>query len=137
MTTPNVETELYLPKTYVFKRGSATYSSKVAMSRIDAGGSQFVYLPKGLSLVTVTVTSMVGATLELTMNQGSDYTQTLATASGIKESTTRLWSGQISNAGTDFSDGGVYLRIFAERVTTVAMYNGSVSVQIVNFPPEN
>ena len=134
MTTPKID--LYLPKTYIFKRGSLGYTVRSAMARVDANGAQFVYLPQGMSLVTVIATGMVGANLELTMNQGSDYTKTLAAASGIKESTTRLWSGQISNAGTDFSDGGVYLRIFAERVTTAAMNNGSVAVQVVNFPPE-
>ena len=134
MATPNID--LYLPKTYVFKRGSLGYTVRSALARIDKGGEQFVYLPKGLSMVTVIATGMVGANLELTMNQGSDYTKTLAAASGIKESTTRLWAGQIANAGTDFNDGGVYLRIFAERVTTVAMNNGSVAVQVVNFPPE-
>lgn len=134
MTTPTMD--LYLPKTYVFKRGSAAYATKAPMARIDAGGMQFVYLPKGLSLVTVIVTSMDGANLELTLNQGTDFSKTLATVSGVKESTMKVWTGHISNHGTNMADGGVYLRIYAERVTTAAMNNGSVSVQVVNFPPE-
>lgn len=134
MTTPNVD--LYLPKTYVFRRGSAAYASRVAMFRADAGGAQYLYLPLGLSLVTVTATSMPSARLELTMNQGDDSETTLASVSSSGEATLRLWTGQISNAGTDHSDGGVYLRIYAERVTTNEMNYGSVSVQVVNFPPE-
>ena len=105
------------------------------MVRADGGGMQFVYLPRGLSMVTVVATGMDGATLELTMGQGGSETS-LARVANIAEPTLRLWTGQISSPGTDRSDGGVYLRIWAERVTTNAMNNGSASVQITNFPPE-
>lgn len=134
MTSPSMD--LYLPKTYVFKRGSAAYATRAQMERIDAGGLQFLYLPKGLSLVTVIATSMEAATLELTLNQGRDVSKTLALVKGVQNTTEKIWTGHISNAGTNYNDGGVYLRIYAERVTTQAMNNGSVSVQVVNFPPE-
>ena len=128
--------DLYLPKTYVFKRSGVAYATKAPMARIDANGMQFVYLPKGLSLVTVIATSMDGANLELTLNQGTDFSKTLATVSNVQDATKKIWTGHISNHGTNMADGGVYLRIYAERVTTSAMNNGSVSVQVVNFPPE-
>ena len=133
MTTPNMD--LYLPKTYVFKRGSAAYATRAPMARVDAGGIQFVYLPRGLSQVTVIATGMESANLELTLNQGDKETS-LSRVAKIAEPTLRLWTGQISNHGTNFADGGVYLRIYAERVTTQMMKNGSASVQVVNFPPE-
>lgn len=133
MTTPNMD--LYLPKTYVFKRGALAYGTRSPMARVDAGGIQFVYLPRGLSQVTVIATGMGSANLELTLNQGNSET-TLSRVANIAEPTLRLWTGQISNHGTNFADGGVYLRIYAERVTTQVMNNGSVSVQVVNFPPE-
>lgn len=135
MTTPNMD--LYLPKTYVFKRGALAYATRSPMARTDGSGLQFVYLPKGLSLVTVIATSMDGANLELTLNQGNDISKTLATVSDVKESTMKVWTGHISNRGTNFNDGGVYLRIYAERVTTSTLNNGSVSMQVVNFPPES
>lgn len=135
MTSPTMD--LYLPKTYVFKRGALAYATRSPMARIDGSGLQFVYLPKGLSLVTVIATSMDGANLELTLNQGNDISKTLATVSGVKESTMKVWTGHISNHGTNFNDGGVYLRIYAERVTTSTLNNGSVSMQVVNFPPES
>lgn len=134
MTAPNVD--FLLPKTYVFRRAPASYGTRAPMARVDAGGAQYLYLPLGLSLVTVTATSMPSARLELTMNQGTDSETRLASVSTVGEPTVRLWTGQISNAGTNQSDGGVYLRIYAERVTSVEMANGSVSVQVVNFPPE-
>lgn len=134
MTSPTMD--LYLPKTYVFKRSSAAYATRAPMARIDASGMQFVYLPKGLSLITVIATSMDAANLELTLNQGNDISKTLATVRNIQDATTKVWTGHISNHGTNFADGGVYLRIYAERVTTTTMNNGSVSVQVVNFPPE-
>lgn len=134
MTTPTMD--LYLPKTYVFKRISGVaYATRSPMARVDAGGMQFVYLPRGLSQVTVISTGMEAATLELTLNQGDKETS-LSRVVGISEPTLRVWAGQISNRGTNFADGGVYLRIYAERVTTQAMNSGSVSVQVVNFPPE-
>ena len=133
MSAPNID--LYLPKTYVFRRGEVAYVTRSAMERIGTGGIQYVYLPLGLSMVTVIATSMGGANLELTMNQGGEA-KTLATVTAIKEPTLRMWTGQISNHATSYADGGVYLRIFAEKVTTAAKNNGSVSVQITNFPPE-
>lgn len=135
MTSPTMD--LYLPKTYVFKRSGVAYATKAPMSRVDSSGMQFVYLPKGLSLVTVIATSMDNANLELTLNQGADFSKTLATVTNVQDATKKIWTGHISNAGTNFADGGVYLRINAERVTTMTMNNGSVSVQIVNFPPES
>ncbi|OFP66493.1 hypothetical protein HMPREF2978_04750 [Corynebacterium sp. HMSC074C01] len=134
MTAPSMD--LYLPKTYVFKRGSEAYATRAPMVRVD-DGRNFVFLPKGLSLVTVIATSMDGASMELTLNQGTDYSKTLAAPPADYEATKRIWTGHISNPRTGMADGGVYLRIYAERVTTKTMNNGSVSIQVINFPPES
>ena len=54
---------------------------------------------------------------------------------GIGATTERLWMGQLSNPGEQSS--GLWLKVQLQNITTTGMNNGSVFVQIVNFPPEN
>lgn len=134
MTTPNID--LYLPKTYVFKRPEGiAYASTSMLSRTDGQGANYVYLPLGLSMVTVTATAMGNATLEVLLNQRSDYSEVLASMR-VREPSCRLWVGQISSRGTNYASGGLYVRIRATNVNSAAIASGSVSVQITNFPPE-
>ena len=134
MTTPNIDTELYLPKTYLFERKDRGYSDIAYMTQLGSDLT-YVYLPKGLCMVTVTATGMPTARAKLFINGPGGYSETLTDALSITDLTQRLWAGQISNPGKQSK--GRWLKIQAWNVTTNAQNNGSVAVQIVNFPPEN
>lgn len=133
MTTPNIETELYLPKTYIFERKGKAYADLAFMTR-QGSTLDYVYLPKGLSSITVTATGMMGGFFRVWVYGGSGLLE--ATSPGVRLSgvTERVWTGQISNPGA--GNQGLWLKVQAQNITTAGMNNGSVSVQIVNFPPE-
>lgn len=134
MTTPNINTELYLPKTYIFERKGKGYSDVADMTQ-QATTLDFVYLPKGLSLVTVTATGMATANVKLWINGPNGYREPLTENINVTGVTQRIWTGQISNPGD--GNQGRWLKLQAWNVSTQAMNAGSASVQIVNFPPEN
>lgn len=133
MTTPNIDTELYLPKTYIFERKNKAYADLAFMTR-QGSTLDYVYLPKGLSSVTVTATGMKGGFCRVWVYSGSGLLEPTSPGVGLKEVTQRIWSGQISNPGA--VNQGLWLKVQAWNITTAGMNNGSVSVQIVNFPPE-
>ena len=139
MTTPNIDlkTELYLPKTYIFERKGKAVADVAHMTRKDAGGVDYVYLPKGLSMVTVTATAMQGGQVKVQLLGAGGYQKDLTDLIDVAGPVTRIWSGQASAAGTNYTDGGIWLKIQARNVPTAGQSSGSVSVQIVNFPPES
>lgn len=132
MTTPNVE--LYLPKTYIFERKGKAYADLAFMTR-QGSTLDYVYLPKGLSSVTVTATGMGLCRARIWLYGPNQYLEAVTDIMGVGGATQRLWMGQLSNPGE--GPKGLWLKVQAQNVTTVGMNNGSVSVQIVNFPPEN
>lgn len=132
MTTPNID--LYMPKTYIFERKNKAYAEGTFMT-LQGKTLDFVYLPKGLSMVTITETAMGGRFI-IALHGPNGFKQDITDKIPASEKgVTRLYSGQISNPGE--GNQGLWLKVYAENVTTAAMNNGSVSVQIVNFPPEN
>lgn len=132
MTTPNVE--LYLPKTYIFERKGKAYADLAFMTR-QGSTLDYVYLPKGLSSVTVTATGMGLCRARIWLYGPNQYLEAVTDIMGVGGATQRLWMGQLSNPGE--GPKGLWLKVQAQNVTTAGMNNGSVSVQIVNFPPEN
>lgn len=133
MTTSNIETELYLPKTYVFERKGKAYEDFAFMTRKD-NGADFVYLPKGLSMVTVTETA-TGGMLSVYLFGPDGFKNQLTPEISAKDGVNRLWAGQVSSPDT--GNAGMWLKINARKITTAGQNRGSVSVQIINFPPEN
>lgn len=131
MTTPNID--LYMPKTYIFERKGKSYGDVADMTQ-QATALDFVYLPRGLSMVTVMATGMAQSQLKIWLN-GPGYREALSENTSVTNTTQRIWTGQISNPGD--GNQGRWLKIQAWNVPTAAMNNGSVSVQIINFPPEN
>lgn len=134
MTTPNIDTELYLPKTYIFERKGRAYSDLAFMTR-QGKTWDYVYLPKGLSSVTVTATGMGPCRARIWLYGSGGYIESVTDIMPVGGATQRLWMGQLSNPGE--GNAGLWLKVQAQNVTTAGMNNGSVSVQIVNFPPEN
>lgn len=134
MTTPNID--LYLPKTYVFERVGKSYPETAPMTRRDGAKANFVYLPAGMSVVTVTATGVQRGALLKVVLQSTNYEVDLTGEINMANlpATARLWFGQISNK--EEGRNGFWLRIIARNVGDTAMRNGSVSVQITNFPPE-
>lgn len=132
MTTPNNTVDLYLPKTYVLERKGKAYATDAPMTVLGSGATD-VPLPKGLSVVTVVATGLVTATLSVVLKypSGSETGRELLTPLFLRDDPVRLWSGQISSP----ADGHLRLVVGARHVTTAGMNNGSVSVQILNFPP--
>lgn len=132
MTTPNID--LYLPKTYILERKNKGYADLAFMTR-QGQALDYVYLPKGLSSVTVTATGFDNGRARLWLFGPGGYIADLTDYMPLRSTTQRLWMGQLSNPG----DGakGLWLKVQAQNITTAGMNNGSVSVQIVNFPPEN
>lgn len=131
MTTPNIE--LYLPKTYVFERKDKAFADDVFMTR-QGTSLNYVYLPKGVSAVTVTATAFGHGEAKVVLI-GRGYQKDLTDYVSVAPTTARLWSGQLSNSGS--GNEGLWLKVRAKNITTQGMNNGSVSVQIINFPPEN
>lgn len=134
MTTPNIDTELYLPKTYIFERKNQAYANLAFMTR-QGSNLDYVYLPKGLSSVTVTSTGFGNGRAKVWLCGPDGYTTELTDFIFISDATRRLWMGQLSNRGERSS--GLWLKVQAQFITTQGMNRGSVSVQIINFPPEN
>lgn len=140
MTTPNIDlnTELYLPKTYVFERKSGTsYNTVAYMTEKMRPNFTYVNLPPGMSMVTVTATALQSGYVRVFLTGKGGYKEQLNenTYTGGAP-VVRLWAGTISSSGTDLSSGGLRIMLEAERVTSSGMATGSVSVQIINFPPE-
>lgn len=133
MTTPNVnlETELYLPKTYVLERVGQSYDTSAPMTIVGKPGETYVPLPKGMSMVTVTSTGITSGMLQVVL-RGPNAKVGLTPNEVVGEFTKRLWTGHLSAR----REGELHLNVFAEKITTHAMNIGSVSVQIINFPPE-
>lgn len=137
MTTPNIDTELYLPKTYVFRRKQGTgYNTVAWMIQQNNEKFDYVNLPRGMSAVTVTASALQGGSLRVALD-GANYEEYLTDWISTRDPVVRLWSGTVSSPGYGWSDGGLRIRIEAKLVTTAGMNTGSASVQIVNFPPEN
>lgn len=131
MTTPNID--LYMPKTYIFERKNKAYAD-LAFMTLQGSGSDFVYLPKGLSSVTITATGLGMGRARVWLYGSGSYIAPLTDMTGIGATTERLWTGQLSNPGERWE--GLWLKVQLQNITTAGMNNGSVSVQIVNFPPE-
>lgn len=134
MTTPNIDlkTELYLPKTYVLERKGKSYAEVAYMTRTVGGGTR-IPLPAGMSMVTIVATGLVPSQLRVEIEGDSQFKSELVPWTGLENHTVRVWAGQLSAVRT----GALNLIVQARNVTTSAMNNGSVSVQVVNFPPEN
>ena len=131
MTSPNFD--LYLPKTYIFERKNKGYADGAFLT-LQGKNLDFVYLPKGLSMVTITETAMGGNYIVNLYGPGGFKRNLTDKVTASTTGVTRLYAGQISNPGQGYN--GLWLKVFAERVTTTGMDTGSVSIQIVNFPPE-
>lgn len=132
MTTPNIDTELYLPKTYVLERKGKLYAEVAYMTRVVGGGTR-IPLPAGMSMVTIVATGMSSAGIRIELEGDSSFKKELVPWTFVERETFRIWAGQMSVV----KDAALNLIVQARNVTTNAQNNGSVSVQIVNFPPEN
>lgn len=137
MTTPNFDLDLYMPKTYVFRRKKGTgYNTVASLVQQDNEGFFYANLPRGMSAVTVTASAFQGGSLRVVLD-GPNYEEYLTDWISTYAPVVRLWSGTVSSPGSGWSDGGLRIKIEAKLVTTAGMNTGSASVQIVNFPPEN
>lgn len=134
MTTPNIDTELYLPKTYLFERKGQAYSDLAYMTR-QGSDLDYVYLPKGLSSVTVTSTGLYAGRTQVQLFNSDGHMSDLTDFNKVTAMTQRLWMGQVSNHAEHSS--GLRLKVQAQYITSAGMNHGSVAVQIINFPPEN
>lgn len=132
MTTPNID--LYLPKTYIFERKTGAYAEALTMIRQDTG-LDYIYLPKGMSTITVTQTAMgSAATLGVWLHGPGGYAEQISETVKATNGASRVWAGSLSNPAE--GNLGFWLKLKAQYVTTASLANGSVSVQVVNFPPE-
>lgn len=127
MTTPNID--LYLPRTHIFRLNT---SGKL----VRPDGVDYIYLPKGLSSVLITETGMRGGRVRVMLKGSGGYIKPLTDWIDLGAApVTRVWSGQISAAGTDYTNGGVWLTPETAGVPAAAQQSGSVSIQVINFPP--
>lgn len=133
MTSPGVASELYLPKSYIFERKNRAYRDLAFMTRQDST-LDYVYLPKGLSSITVTATGMKSGFARVWIYGANGLLEPTSDGVYLSGVTQRVWSGQISNPGE--GNQGLWLKVQAWNITNAGMDNGSVAVQIVNFPPE-
>lgn len=132
MTTPNIDVDLYMPKTYVLERKGKLYAEVAYMTRVVGGGTR-IPLSAGMSMVTIVATGMSSAGIRVELEGDTQFKKELVPWTFIDQDTIRVWAGQISTP----ADNAMKLIVQARNVTTNAQNNGSVAVQIVNFPPEN
>ena len=134
MTTPNID--LYLPKTYIFERKGINYKTAAYMTRKDDANFNYVNLPAGMSAVTITASAFWSGRIKVILESSTGGEPSELASVSTLDPTVRVWSGTISSPGSTYAEGAVRLRLQAQYITTAGMNAGSVSVQIVNFPPE-
>lgn len=134
MTTPNVE--LYMPKTYVFERKNVGYNTVAWMTLQGNSKFDYVNLSRGMSAVTVTASAFQGGSMRVALS-GPNYEEYLTDWISTWDPVTRLWAGTVSSPGSNWAENGLRIKVEAQKVTSSGMNTGSVSVQVINFPPEN
>lgn len=124
---------LYLPKTYMFERKNKAYADVANATRLG-GTLDYVYLPKGNNLVQVNATGFGSGLAKVALYGAGGYYAFLTDPITLSVSD-RLWTGQISSPGDQSS--GRWIKIQLWNITTAGMDNGSISVQVTNFPSED
>lgn len=120
MNAPN--TEMALPQTALFtgKEGSAQWLNV-------PGGLDYVYLPKGASMVHIVATGLAGVRIRPNLLRSGGARTTLTEV--VPESDTqRVYTGTFANAN-EFSNG-FWLKIWVDGLTAGQAATGTVGVTI-------
>lgn len=127
MTTPNIDIQSLMPTTTLFtgREGSGQYL------RID-GGLNYVYLPKGASLVQIIATGMKGAKIriDLVTSTGSSALKLHTVAA----ETERIFTDSFANANETSS--GMWIRMWCYGLTSDQAATGTVGITITPLQVE-
>lgn len=128
MTTPNVDIQMIMPQTTLFT-GRAGGGQLLLVD----GGLNYVYLPRGSSMVQVVATGLAGVTLRVELVKSGGATSTLKTQN-VEAETQRIFTDTFANANSQSS--GMWVRIWCNGLTTDQAKTGTVGVTITPMQVE-
>lgn len=120
MTTPNVDIQMIMPATTLF---TATGTGN---QRMKTGSLDYVYLPKGASMVQIVATGLKGTSVRIDLTRPSK-TVSLGTVP-ITEATQRIFTDTFANANETAS--GMWLRFVCIGMDATHSETGTVGVTI-------
>jgi len=126
MTTPNIE--LIMPQTALFtgKEGGPQWLT-------EQNGRDFVYLPRGTSMVQIVATGMQGVKLRPNSENGATGRITLTDVTP-ERSTQRIYTDTFSNAWE--GNQGMWVKIWCIGLTAEQAKTGTVGVTITPMQVE-
>lgn len=125
MTTPNID--LIMPKTALFtgKEGGNQWL-------VEQNGRDFVYLPKGTSMVQIVATGLRGVQLRPNAETRAGRTQLLEITP--ERSTQRIYTDTFSTAWT--GNAGMWIKIWCTGLTAQQAATATVGVTITPMQVE-
>lgn len=122
MTTPGNSLNLMMPETALFtgKVGGAQWLTQER-------GLDFVYLPKGTSMVQIVATGLAGVRIRPNLLRSGGARATLAEAA-TEGDTQRIYTGTFANAN-EFSKG-FWLKVWVDGLTADQAATGTVGITI-------
>lgn len=127
MTTPNIDIQMIMPATTLFT-GTAGGGQYLLVN----GGLNYVYLPKGASMVQVVATGLNGVSLRVDLvKAGKSAALKLAT---VQAETERIFTDTFANANEN--SAGMWLRVWCNSLTADQAATGTVGITITPLQVE-
>lgn len=128
MTTPNMDLKMVMPQTALFtgKEGGAQW-----LTTLD--GRDFVYLPRGTSMVQIVATGLQGVRLRPNSETGATGRITLTDVTPGRY-TERIYTDTFTTAWT--GNAGMWIKIWCIGLTAEQAKTGTVGVTITPMQVE-
>lgn len=127
MTTPNVDLTMIMPQTTLFTGATA------GNQNLKASGLDFVYLPKGTSMVQIVATGMKGTRLHVNLVKAGGASTNIADVQ-VESETQRVLTDTFANANSTHQ--GMWLKVFCFNLTAGQVATGTVGVTITPMQVE-
>ena len=121
MTTPNVDFMAIMPQTALFTGITG------AGQMLKTGSLDYVYLPKGTSMVQVVATGLAGVRVHVDLYKNGGAKTTLAAATPSAE-TERIYTATFANANQ--LSAGMWLKVWVTGLTAAQAATGTVGITI-------
>ena len=125
MDTPNIE--LIMPRTELFT-GTTGAGQLLRTDTVD-----YVYLPKGTSMVQVVATGLAGVRIHVDLYKKGVEKVTLAVATPSAE-TERIYTATFANANE--LSAGMWLKVWVSGLTAAQAATGTVGITITPMQVE-
>lgn len=127
MTTPNIDLKMIMPTTALFTGTTG------AGQQLKLGSMDYVYLPKGTSMVQVVATGLAGVRIHVDLYKSGGAKANLAAATPSAE-TERIYTATFANANEN--SAGMWLKIWVSGLTAAQAATGTVGVTITPMQVE-